>query len=169
MRFLPGYYNQRRSHRPALVRDGIADVHLSDDDLDASERAILAELSRLNGRKRGRLQSAMGEAVPQFNAVLEHLERRGLLNVDLRSDRVYLKPEALVCSLVGPEHPIGWQPGRGRFYSALDQQVGIAPTDLQPFAIHHKDRADFAHPNFCRTACRINYYITTSSEIEALK
>lgn len=156
-RFLPGFYNWRRSYRPALVRDGIVDIRLVDDQLDENERAIMAELARFNGQKRATLQKAVGDAVGQFNATLEQLERRGFLEVKLRGDYVQWKPEAFTCSLVGPDHPIGWDPVSGRFYATLEQQLRIASSGLESFDIGYKERATFSHPNFSRTAFRVNY------------
>lgn len=152
-RFLPGY----GSWRPALVRDGIADIHLHSVDWNAEEQAVIERLVRNNGQRREKLQTDLADTVTQFNAVVEHLAQRGILCIDRDADLISFEPSALVCSLVSEEHPLGWLPKRRRFYSTLEQQVGIAPNNLQPFTIAYQDRADFSHPNFSRSAFRINY------------
>lgn len=157
MRFLRGFYSWRRSYRPGLVADGIADIRLRSSTLDERERAVIAELTRFDGQRRSNLQDAVGDEVSEFGSVLEELQRKGLIQTELKSDYICLEPEALICSLVGPDRPIGWEPTRERFFATLQSQLETAPFNLMAFNVPSHERSDFSHPNFSRAAFRVHY------------
>lgn len=161
-RFIPGYYNRQRRYHRSLVRDGLADIGLQGDDLSEQECEVLRALARANYTRYQTLRNAVGDAVEAFAEVLEGLERNGVICIE--DEIISFNPASLLCSAVGRDNPISWDPPIGRFYPQLDQQLGGVPAGLVRFTLSGRERSDFSHPNFSRTA-----YTTYYSQPVALR
>ncbi|HYF76059.1 MAG TPA: helicase-related protein, partial [Symbiobacteriaceae bacterium] len=129
---------------PVLVADGVAGLELDGallNALNGEARTVLGRFwEELMGRRANRVY-ADKDWTPAQVSLLRSLEARGLL---VREDeRLYLAPDALLVTLVGPDHPGLWSPQSNTFHPEIAVQLGCRQArGLVRYRVPLQERSD---------------------------